>query len=835
MRIKKNHSSAEKASLNTSPSSTSLHLQNNINFFNSSNKRKSIDSDASIESLRESLPVIKGTVTHEWGTSSSKKKNNMIIKLNNTDGTPLTSPLKMTSVSSNENMDIETLFDDKHVSIPDYKFNTNAHGKSEIDEKRKHNRAARILSNEQFLNIQVDSVEDEKMIEKIHNGNLFQSPIKKGTIMKKNNLTLVSEDDNYKIRNLLSGPDEESYEQSKEMLKKQLDDSKTLLGGSNEIQMETPFVFKKPQHQYPPSLFRENSCNNTKNNRDRSASATNSVNSEASDMSESSQFSFQFKGRTASVKYYSKNKNNNEINYFDDVIDEDFDLNNGMCDRDFLNDEEDYPNEGQNHQMDESDECEDTFGMGFSTIAQISEQSSEGGGHSINDEEEHVSVREFSSRASITDEEEDTIDDSYYGEKIKDKQEMGKLPELQTDLSNDALEDSLVTPNAESANNNTKKFNDLFDISDDEDVDDTPKAVKIKSNDNFKKTNKVTRYNDLFSLSESDDDEENKEKIKSPACAKRYMFSASLDDYDDELGELVEEMNELIPEEEKNTFMNSSKRNVSRDTALFPNTPSNKILSPVYSNILTKSPIVSQKKKFGYAQFYGMNSISAIYDDPLSTSPLVQSPKANLVNLPPRNILKYHDLNTDLDSSIPRRMGDLFFIEEEDEDAMNDETLNSRAVNMEETINDDSALEDDLVLAEINEIPEDYDEEDYVENTRYHKNSYSLKNKKSNLSLGSFTISEGEDAKFDDKNESHEKPVPKRLFGNKQKMKYHKFFHKPVGLVARSDKPMSNKVSIKNKTITFFKKHLDDTVETHDNQHDVDLSPIQEKRVSLEE
>ncbi|CAI8506198.1 unnamed protein product [Hanseniaspora opuntiae] len=66
MRIKKNHSSTEKASLNTSPSSTS------------------------------------------WGTSSSKKKNNTIIKLNNTDGTPLTSPLKMTSVNSNENMDIET-------------------------------------------------------------------------------------------------------------------------------------------------------------------------------------------------------------------------------------------------------------------------------------------------------------------------------------------------------------------------------------------------------------------------------------------------------------------------------------------------------------------------------------------------------------------------------------------------------------------------------------------------------------------------------------------------------------------------------------------------------
>lgn len=828
MRIKKNHSSTEKASLNTSPSSTSVHLQNNINFFNSSSKRKSIDSDASIESLRESLPVIKGTVTHEWGTSSSKKKNNTIIKLNNTDGTPLTSPLKMTSVNSNENMDIETLFDDKHVTIPDYKFNTSTHDKSEIEQKRKHNRAARILSNEQFLNIHVDSVEDEKMIEKIHNGNLFQSPIKKGTILKRNNLTLVSEDANSRIKNLLDSSDEEN-EEGTDLLKKQFDDSKTLLNESSNKKIETPFVFKKPEHQYPPSLFRENSCNNTKNNRERSASATNSVNSEASDMSESSQFSFQFKGRTASVKYYSKNKNSNEMNYFDDVIDEDFDLNNGLSDDDSLND--DYPTKEQNHQIEEYDEGEDTFGMGFSTIAQISEQSSEEDGRNIDNEDEPVFGRGFSNIANISDEEDDTIDDSYFSERIKNKQEMGKLPKIKTDLSNDTQDDSLVTPNVESVNNNIKKFNDLFDISDD---DDTPKVVKITSNDNSKKTNKVTKYNDLFSLSESDE-EENSQTINSPVCSKRYMFGSSLDDYDDELGELVEEMNELIPEEEKNTFMNSSKRNVSRETGLSPNTPSSKILSPLFSNILTKSPMVSQKKKYGYAQFYGMNSISAIYDDPLSTSPLVQSPKANLVNLPPRNILKYHDLNTDLDSSIPRRMGDLFFIEEEDEDAMKDETLRSNAVNKHESINADSVIEDDLVLAEVNEIPEDYDEEDYVENTKYHKNSYSLKNKKSNLSLRSFTITEGEDEKFDDKNEGLEKMVPKRLFGNKQKPKYHKFFHKPVGLVARNDKPMSNKVSIKNKTITFFKKHLDDPVETHDNQHDVDLSPIQEKRMSLEE
>ncbi len=35
---------------------------------------------------------------------------------------------------------------------------------------------------------------------------------------------------------------------------------------------------------------------------------------------------------------------------------------------------------------------------------------------------------------------------------------------------------------------------------------------------------------------------------------------------------------------------------------------------------------------------------------------------------------------------------------------------------------DDSAIDDDLILDEINEIPEDYDEEEYLENTRFTKN-----------------------------------------------------------------------------------------------------------------
>ena len=119
IRIKKNHSSADKAVLNISPSTTSVQSQNNMNFFNNPTKRKSVDSDTSFESLRDHLPIIKGTVTHEWGTSSSKKKNNTIIKLNNTDGTPLASPIKMSSGNSNENLDIETIFDERKPMIPD--------------------------------------------------------------------------------------------------------------------------------------------------------------------------------------------------------------------------------------------------------------------------------------------------------------------------------------------------------------------------------------------------------------------------------------------------------------------------------------------------------------------------------------------------------------------------------------------------------------------------------------------------------------------------------------------------------------------------------------------
>ncbi|KAF0277251.1 hypothetical protein FOG50_01880 [Hanseniaspora uvarum] len=860
IRIKKNQSSADKAVLNTSLSATSVQSQNNLNFFNNSTKRKSIDSEASFESLRDNLQIIKGTVTHEWGPSSSKKKNHTIIKLNNTDGTPLASPIKMSSVNSNENLDLDTLFEDKKPVIQDYKSTSgsfksiNSHDKFEIEQKRKHNRAARILSNEQFLNFQVDSLEDEKMIEKINNGNLFQSPIKKGTIFKKNNLTVVSKDSSSQLKNLAETSDEDD---DKLFIRKQNNNSMKN-SDENVKKGDLTFALNKPQFLNPPSLNREFSSNSAKNNRERSVSMTNSVTSETSDISESSQFSFQFKGRNASVKYYAKNKNpdGNEMNYFDDMIDEDFDLNNGLTDDyddEYMTKNENYDiSENNDSQPHDDDEDEHTFGMGYSTIAHISEHSSdEELETNEQDDEFNMFNSGFSNIANISEEEDDTIDDAFVIKNNGTVKPKLTLHELETNYEEQIEEDSGLTPTVETVNNNIKKFHDLFEISDEDDADDvdeTPKIVKIKSNETSKPINKVTNYNDLFSLSEPDDEDgeyKSINDISSPIATKKYMFNSNLDDYVNEetLGELVQEMNELIPEEEKNTFLNSSKSILSKDTLLSAptitkETTASKLTSPLYKNLLAKSPKLSQKKNYGYAQFYGMNSIAGIYDDPLTVSPLIQSPNANLVNLPPRNILKYHDLNTDLDSSIPKRMGDLFFIEEEDEDAVKDESSHSRTIDTALLGNDDSAIDDDLILDEINEIPEDYDEEEYLENTRFTKNIHSLINKKSNASLTSFTLSENEEEAMetDGNNINSDKlAVPKRLFGNKQKTKYHKFFHKANGLVARNDKPMSNKVSIKNKTITFFKKQPQKKPEPIGNTIDVDLSPIQEKRVSIEE
>ena len=848
------------------------------------NGRKSVDSDTSIDSLLNGIPMIKGTLTHEWGNSSAKKKTSDIIKLNNEDGTPLTSPIQLTKTESPP----ETLYEDSlDVIKPNVKPSIPT--KVFVDKKKREtNRAARILSNDQFLNIDVLSPEDKKLIEKINNGKIYESPKKKremiSALMSKASFPSFkeasSEDDNYTV----------SFSKKE---KRNLNKNSKKKTTSNDFKKQSNF--KNGNNNNSNNINNNSSNNNSSSgkNRSRSVSTTESINSESSDVSATSQFSFQFTGRNSSVKYYSKNNPKDiEMMYFDDLYEHEVDVED-----DGINEEDMFDDEGDDDDVEE-------FGNGFSNIALISEEEDEEDNDNDdehNDEEtknedgEEEDFNEgknnnfdcgFSNLSSNSeDENEDTIDGdilkrtttgntlrhqdqiinqgNYIEEEEDDDYEETDNFKNRTYRKHDEEEedddddDDLLTPIANENGNKINSFKDLFDISDEEDEinqhDITPKAKKTA-------VSTLSSYNDLFDLGDPDDFDES-------VSESNISRNNESNDYtnDSDLEKLIEEMDESLNVEPTNqTSTTYSKEPPSRGT------------SPLFSNLL-RSPKPQSKKNFDYTQFYGKNSISAIYNDPIGTASLVQSPNSTLVNLPPRNILKYHDLSTNLDSNIPGRMGELFFIDEEEEEEIpsNHKYLSDYG---------GEVLDDDLILDEINEIPEDYDDSDddapslndtkgilYQQSqsnstsSNFSKKSYTSYN--SNEKSENWTLENN--TNVNNNNNRHNSANNNTINNNSnnnssgsnnnlinashktKSPKYSKLFQKSSTLVARNDKPQNNKMSIKTKTITFFKRHNynDNSKYNNNSSHsrsssktppriigaDIDLSPIQERRGSIEE
>ena len=900
IRLKKSHNNSN-GNINTinvknnlESTSNKQNLQPSINLgttipasFNphtSINGRKSVDSDTSIDSLLNGIPMIKGTLTHEWGNSSAKKKTSDIIKLNNEDGTPLTSPIQLTKTESPP----ETLYEDS-LDVVNTNTKPNIPTKVFVDKKKREtNRAARILSNDQFLNIDVLSHEDKKLIEKINNGKIYESPKKKremiSALMSKASFPSFkeasSEDDNYTV----------SFSKIE---KRNLNKNSNKKTTSNDFKKQSSH--KNGNNNNSNNNNSSNNNSSSGKNRSRSVSTTESINSESSDVSATSQFSFQFTGRNSSVKYYSKNNPKDiEMMYFDDLYEHEVDVED-----DGINEEDMFDDEGDDDDVEE-------FGNGFSNIALISEEEDEediddgddndddehNDEETKNEDDEEEDFNEgknnnfecgFSNLSSNSeDENEDTIDgdilkrtttgntlkhqdqiinqgnyiEEDYNEEI-DNYKNRTNGKQEDDGDEDEDDDDLLTPIANENGNKINSFKDLFDISDEEDEIDqhdiTPKAKKTA-------VSTLSSYNDLFDLSDPDD-------FNEPVNENENNISRNneLNDYtnDSDLEKLIEEMDESLNVEPTNqTSTTYSKEPPSRGT------------SPLFSNLL-RSPKPQSKKNFGYTQFYGKNSISAIYNDPIGTASLVQSPNSTLVNLPPRNILKYHDLSTNLDSNIPGRMGELFFIDEEEEEEIpsNHKYLSDYG---------GEVLDDDLILDEINEIPEDYDDSDdapslndtkgvlYQQShsnstsSNFSKKSYTSYNsneKNENWSLennnNNMHNSANNNNNTNNSNNHSSNSSSNNLITTSHKTKspkYSKLFQKSSTLVARNDKPQNNKMSIKTKTITFFKRHnyndnSNNNKYNNNSSHsrsgsktppriiggDIDLSPIQERRGSVEE
>ncbi|SCU88304.1 LANO_0D01706g1_1 [Lachancea nothofagi CBS 11611] len=286
-------------------------------------------------------------------------------------------------------------------------------------------------------------------------------------------------------------------------------------------------------------------------------------------------------------------------------------------------------------------------------------------------------------------------------------------------------------------------YNDLFDISDDiNDIDEKTQSSDHNEDDegydyqedeenytddpddsqSMKKTN-LNSYGDIFDLGESDEEQPDINKVGYAYVREKPGESVTRSSYEkDDPSVQSKTENEHQLRELEQSVIHRTKP---------------------FGNSLLKSP----------ASNSSTNSHVSSLRSPFSCETKVALPDNLNLSLPPparSQVLKFHDLSSNLDYEVPGATSNLYFIDESEEDQYNKKNQS-----------------DDHYLDEINYLPEDYnfsDDEDYFLNGMESPNS----NKKTN----SFK-------------------------------KTHSFSRKPNGAV-RENAPLNLKLEIKDKVVTFF-------------------------------
>ncbi|KAL6950195.1 hypothetical protein ACO0QE_000871 [Hanseniaspora vineae] len=667
-------------------------------------KNKSKYGTPNLSSPDDYLPAIQGTIAHEWGSPRVVRP-----------GSPIILDKKSSTVKQGKKVEFENI--------------ERQDGDKKTDAKRKSNRLARIFSNQDFLNLSVENEEDKHLIDKLK------------AVSYSDNTTDDAEQYGF---SLISTPQRENSD----MISWPDDD--------HEIELHT----------------------DGKDSSTRKSSTTSS-----NESSDGSKFSFEFNssnGRKASVKYYSKDGNEESGVYFDDMFeDEDLDEDMNVDEYDDLEDFEDF-NEHNQYSMfydDESQEDKDTT-----------------------DFNKNVSTFKFNDITALTDDEIDSLHETSnnnsfqetYENNADDNDEFDDMDSVKIDSSFSQEPQIPVKTKKEKA---ITGFNDLYQLSDDEGEDEDEDENDIlmknlndydeesydantfdddkqmstinakilsedetnsKENENFIKhpqnkvlqPQKVKKYNDLFALSDDEEEEEND------------LYGLDEDENDDDYASLYDHETESL----------KSYSNTSDFTPRKPLTSktNESELQNFSTPVLVSTPASPLGKNLTFSPLLGKSNLGKSSNDPLGLVALALSPKTprSPVNrLPPNSILKYHDLNSNLDSGVvPRTMGDLFFIDELEEEH--------------------HVSEDDLYLDEINKVPEDFD---------FESNSETVS--QNTTGLNSYPMH------F---NSNHLKK-PADFLRRKSYKGSHSFFEKPTSII-KSNKPISSKVELKkqNKTVTFF-------------------------------
>ncbi|CCK70411.1 Zrg8p KNAG_0E01470 [Huiozyma naganishii CBS 8797] len=298
----------------------------------------------------------------------------------------------------------------------------------------------------------------------------------------------------------------------------------------------------------------------------------------------------------------------------------------------------------------------------------------------------------------------------------------------------------------ESRNKNISKYDDLFDLSDDENNENTSEDISTNTQA-FRtasetpkdiSTTKISSYNDLFSLSDDEDSSDvqshksevaindNTEGYNGAKPLKPSIPSAPLKKYgdlfalsDDDSDEPLSEENELVTDSSPKPWMLLSKQKPyipphsthqterkeegskvmyrdlfelfddENDQHLTVPSPNRQIPDPLSKDSSLHEVLLNLSEETTLQTPFQPSHVFSPHRELRSPTPQSLPPPAR------SHGLKYHDLSCNLDSEVPDSTRFLYFIDETEEDEYN---------------NQRKALKDDEYdLDEINIVPEDYE------------------------------------------------------------------------------------------------------------------------------
>ena len=509
--------------------------------------------------------------------------------------------------------------------------------------------------------------------------------------------------------------------------------------------------------------------------------------------SDQSKFSFEYSninGRTSSVKYYKKPQENEDEDsgsekpniYIDDLYEEEE-----------LDDDMNYMDDSYGHSNDN--------GLNYEDIPDTTVTKKE-----IKKVNKYDDLFDLSDDISDSEAENDkgTNDVMGYSNNVIQEQTVPTASNFDENETQYFPPDDKMLKKPEKK---ISKYNDLFDLTDDEVDEEGVRSDDIPIIEDDKKSEtayhpmktathprQISKYGDIFDISDDEDhSDDNESYLDFNDTHIPYFKEDELKGEDGTLSSGILQINHSKLSVSEIDFPSSN----NHLPVLNENVQSVDFMSPgVHDTFSSFSPVSNQIPKIllSPAGSDTRTDLSVDIRTPkehlLKLSPSPYTPNEEVrshTNLPPparSQSLKYHDLSSNLDSEIPGLTSNLFFIDEAEEDEYNNELKKVESNKNNDSLKDEEENYNDY-LDEINTVPEDFE---FSDGEEYHMDSFSGKNKVKGISF----------------------PPRRSPLSNRDTFrKTHSYNSKPLG-VSRENTPMKNKLQLDNKTVTFFNSSWDD-------------------------